>query len=307
MRETLNQKASRLSKLRAQGALSFLQELRLIWIQAPDGLKSFIVRSVFGFSLMWFVTHAAVYHYALKYGMQLPLEGVPFLIVVSIIASTAISFFSAINIAFQSRADELLLKRPDIDNIPQAPWEKRYGEKGSFVYAASQWFGRLLLIFVAIFVLLQLVAFFYLIIYKPETRLMAFLIITTAVLFFVVILYFGKHAEKVKYKTAGNIFYILGLLFVSVFIMFLGGIERILQVTKFGGGIEIELRSEQALFSNASLMLQTNSTVVIWDRTSGDFIWVPLSEVERMEFNSDPKILLPMPRPVSYRVGVRTG
>lgn len=326
MRETYNQRIERLRRIRTNGKLSYVQEIRLLWMESPDGLKSLVTRSIIGALVMWIVTNVAVFWYALKFGMQIPLEGVPFLVVVSLMASVIVSIFSAANMGLQAVGRRSKNSEPattktsgvseDQDNKSIRQRLDRQLKSLSQMRRIYTLVTSILNAFVTVSiaaVLFSSIGFFSEvsghILDEIQTPLMRTVMVMIGLLIMGVFIYFvsTKWRRPLRlipsYKTTGNIIYFGGLLLVGWLITFAGGTDHLLKVTKFGGGIDVDLHSEQGSFDEASLMLQTNSTLVIWDRKSDEFVWIPLSQVTYMDFSGDPKVIRPEQRSISKRLG----
>lgn len=235
----------------------------------PEVIRNIVKRMFGSFLILSIICSVATYWYALKYGARIPLDGVPFLAVISIVASVILTFVSFITLLLSPDADinPLFRIEPALSEIEK--------EQISMDREIEKMFDRRrnLVIFTTGITILS--ALFYLIILfggditKWNSSFIIIVFSTAIFLTLFRMAYVGKLTKK-GMKIINNVIYwgAIG----GIFILLSGTyFSHILQTTRYGGGISVVVQSTDKGVYIGNLFLVTRSNVVVWSPEKSQF------------------------------------
>lgn len=312
------------------------------WSELPELLRIILRRAALSSFVLIIVSQLATHWYALKYGARIPLEGVPFLIVMSIVASALLTLVSAatllfIPLALSQQENHLHIRRRELKRrFVHRKLKKRYGNSLGSVLS----WGKNALVpkviasefrsrggsgsqMVGSFILWSLIFGLLLLILRrlAESNQLSdglFIAVFLSTLFILMalmgMLSFGFFSEA-QLRRISQLIYFFAVFSLSVLMM--GPLfEHILRVTRYGGGIEVNIQTiDQEEITSAGLFLVSSDSVTVWrpapmtriddgkDKVQlarvGRFEQISSSQIIAIKYEQYPEPLLPKQVPIS--------
>lgn len=287
----------------------------------PEWIQEILKRAVYSVAVLIIFSQVATYWYALNHGARVPLEGVPFLIVISIIAGLVLSVISTITLLliplgrnFERENHEF---KSEVEDVSLYQTYVRFLYKFLRIMAGSNPAANVDLKFFATLLTLVAGATAVVVTYKilptyletigslfevPFTTVSPFAVTVMVIslyvfTFFLWAIRLGKVTVEAMEK-ASTLLYRAALLGLIIAMMS-SPFSHVLRAARYGGGIEVDIvaRGNERL-EKVNLFLTSSDTVTVWNRSTNSFQQFNSSHIVSMKYKTEPGYKMPLRRGV---------
>ncbi len=276
------------------------------WNGLPNWARTLVKRAAFSSLLLATVSYVATHWYAMTYGARIPLEGVPFLIALSVIASfllTLISLSTLILIPLGKNYESVAAYRERIYSGDRSI-DHPDGALTRIYFAAMRQAEILIrtMAFVLILIGVALAAASAFVVYAAWERGSAisavdwFVIVTPLpVIAFLVFALLNRLTMR-SFEQASLLIYVVSVT-ALVFGMLGPLFDHVLRATRYGGGVAVEVSlNEGRSVQVGSLFLVSSDTVTLWSCEDDRFYELNADIVDHIAYMPNPVWTLPEPR-----------
>jgi hypothetical protein len=287
-----------------------IDRLKALWMRLPGWGQQLSVRILLSSLLLTLVSQVATYFYAMRYGARIPLEGVPFLAVMAIVASVGlatISFAALIFVPLAKNFDQsssqlmrLLVRLNFVssDNDGSSHPISRYALLAFLVYSVLHQSAHLLEHYTSFdtgahwylgfLMVLESTA-------ETSSWTVVFHWMQLAVYAFFLIALLGVLRIRAMQIASWVIYF--GAILTLTAAMMGPSFDQLLRISRFGGGIGVNLlMAEKAEVRTGHLFLISSDTLTLWDPKTLSFHEVNRKHIDRLTYRQQPYWRMPESR-----------